>query len=87
MNNPEEKTTTELNVSVESPKTETATTPPLTQEQKDANFRKAIAAYEKLLKMRKKKHRGQNSGAFGGAGTKRKAKKKLARYLERNTVL
>lgn len=60
---------------------------PLSQAEKDAKFLEAHKALARLMKLRKKKHRNQNAGAFGGVGTKRKGKKKLARYLERNTVL
>ena len=63
-----------------------ATTTPLTQAEKDAKFLEAHKALARLMKLRKTKHRNQNAGAFGGVGTKRKAKKKLARYLERNTI-
>lgn len=58
-----------------------------TQAEKDAKFLEAHKAFAQLMKLRKKKHRGKNAGAFGGVGTLRKKKKKLARYLERNTVL
>jgi len=74
-------------VASETPNAVTEAVKELTQAEKDAQFKKAYMAYERLLQMKKKKHRGQNAGAFGGAGTKRKGKKKLARYLARNTVI
>ena len=60
--------------------------PSLTQAQKDEQFRQAFLALAKLNRLKKTKHRGKNPGAFGGAHPGIKKKKKLARYLAKNTV-
>jgi len=58
----------------------------LTQAEKDEKFRQAFLALAKLDRLKKKKHRGQNPGAFGGAHPGIKKKRKLARYLSKNTI-
>lgn len=78
---------TPILIAAETPTPVTEAVKELTQQEKDAQFKKAFMALERLQQMRKRKHRGQNAGAFGGTGTYRKKKKKLARYIERNTVL
>jgi len=60
--------------------------PVLSQAEKDEKFRQAFLALAKLDRLRKKKHRGQNPGAFGGAHPGIKKKRKLARYLSKNTI-
>lgn len=60
--------------------------PSLTQAQKDEKFRQAFLALAKLNKLKKTKHRGKNPGAFGGAHPGIKKKRKLARYLSKNTI-
>ena len=54
-----------------------------TPEQKLHDAYKALAMLQKL---KKKKHRGQNAGAFGGKNVGIKRRKKLAKEIERTTV-
>ena len=61
--------------------------PSLTQAEKDEKFRQAFLALAKLNRLKKTKHRGRNPGAFGGAHPGIKKKKKLARYLAKNTIV
>jgi hypothetical protein len=60
--------------------------PSLSQAEKDEKFRQAFLALAKLNQLKKTKHRGRTPGAFGGAHPGIKKKKKLARYLAKNTI-
>jgi hypothetical protein len=60
--------------------------PSISQAEKDEKFRQAFLALAKLNRLKKTKHRGRNPGAFGGAHPGIKKKKKLARYLAKNTI-